>query len=306
MKSRTQPFDKFITRKKNSAIKEQFRQEKKADRIERSQAIERHFAGKRKGVSPKSEGPATPEVPKNGSMPLNKFIAHCGVCSRREAAQLVRDGKVSVNNQAVLDPGSKVRPADLVKLQGKKISITPHFVYILLNKPKDYITTTKDPQGRKTVLQLIRAATPERVYPVGRLDRNSSGVLLLTNDGSLAQKLAHPRHEVKKIYHVTLDKPLAAADAQQILDGVKLEDGLAKADDLGFPEAQDRAQVGVELHSGKNRIVRRIFEELGYRVKGLDRVMYAGLSKKNIQRGHWRLLTDKEVRLLKFLNAASQ
>jgi 23S rRNA pseudouridine2605 synthase len=184
------------------------------------------------------------------------------------------------------------------------VTISRNFVYILLNKPKDYITTTDDPQGRKTVLQLIRHASSERVYPVGRLDRNTSGVLLLTNDGDLAQKLAHPKHEIKKIYHVSLDKILSKAHFDQIIAGVQLEDGLAGVDALAYADAKDKSQVGLEIHSGKNRIVRRIFEHLGYDVKNLDRVMYAGLTKKNVQRGKWRLLSEKEIRILKYLNSS--
>ncbi len=179
-----------------------------------------------------------------------------------------------------------------------------NFVYILLNKPKDYITTTEDPQGRKTVLDLIRQATTERVYPVGRLDRNTSGVLLLTNDGDLAQKLAHPSHEIKKIYHVTLDKVLSKGDFDKIVQGVTLDDGPAMVDVIAYADAKDRSQIGLEIHSGRNRIVRRIFEHLGYDVRGLDRVMYAGLTKKNVQRGKWRLLTEKEIRILKYLNSS--
>jgi 23S rRNA pseudouridine2605 synthase len=238
-------------------------------------------------------------------MPLNKYIAHSGICSRRDAAELIRQGKVLVNGQLVTEPGTKVAPADYVKVNGKKVTITNELVYVLLNKPKDYITTTDDPQGRKTVLDLIRHATTERVYPVGRLDRNTSGVLLLTNDGELAQKLAHPKHEIKKIYHVTLDKVLTKGDFDKIINGeVILEDGPAYVDVIAYADSRDKTQVGLEIHSGRNRIVRRIFEHLGYDVRGLDRVMYAGLTKKNVQRGKWRLLTEKEIRILKYLNSS--
>lgn len=238
-------------------------------------------------------------------IPLNKYIAHGGLCSRRDAAELIRLGKVTVNGNPVTEPGTKVSPADLVKVNGKKVTISRNFVYILLNKPKDYITTTDDPQGRKTVLDLIRHATTERVYPVGRLDRNTSGVLLLTNDGELAQKLAHPKHEIKKIYHVTLDKALTKADFDKIISGgVILDDGPAFVDVIAYADARDKTQIGLEIHSGRNRIVRRIFEHLGYDVRGLDRVMYAGLTKKNVQRGKWRLLTEKEVRIMKYLNSS--
>ncbi|HVU58178.1 MAG TPA: pseudouridine synthase [Puia sp.] len=337
MKRKTDNFSKFYNKKSNAAIKEGFRQEKKAAKKERKEAIERHFEEKRKARDlaaearfkklPGKKKPPTltlKDAPASGSapgskvttpvsrtastdpnaMPLNKYIAHGGLCSRRDAAELIRQGKVLVNGQLVTEPGTKVSPDDLVKVNGKKVTISRNFVYILLNKPKDYITTTDDPQGRKTVLDLIRQATPERVFPVGRLDRNTSGVLLLTNDGDLAQKLAHPKHEIKKIYHVALDKPLTKADFDKIASGVTLEDGLAYVDVVAYADARDKTQIGLEIHSGRNRIVRRIFEHLGYDVKGLDRVMYAGLTKKNVQRGHWRLLTEKEIRILKYLNSS--
>jgi 23S rRNA pseudouridine2605 synthase len=402
-KRKTDNFNKFYNKKRNSAIKEALRQEKKAEKKERKEAIERHFEERRQSraaapgkpfpakpaapgkpfpakpaapgkpfpakaatpgkplprearpepdagrlqltlpakpvarqpVSPKSSATQQPISPKPtapgkpfplkaagstpqalgkptpGSpaptdiLPLNKYIAHGGICSRRDAATLVRQGKVTVNGQLVTEPGTKVHPTDLVKVGGKKITISNNFVYILLNKPKDYITTTDDPEGRRTVLDLIRSATTERVFPVGRLDRNTSGVLLFTNDGDLAQKLAHPSHQIRKIYHVTLDKPLTKTDFDKIAAGaVILEDGPAPIDDLAYPDPKDRTQVGLEIHSGRNRIVRRIFEQLGYDVRALDRVMYAGLTKKNVQRGHWRLLADKEVRILKYLNSS--
>jgi 23S rRNA pseudouridine2605 synthase len=342
MKRKTDNFSKFYTKKNNAAIKEAFRQEKKAAKKERKEAIERHFEEKRKARAeqfanaeqvkqllpgkkkpsgapskPVSPSPAAPgakapaaQTPKGAAphdphaLPLNKYIAHGGICSRRDAAELIRLGKVEVNGKLVTEPGTKVSPDDFVKINGKKVTISRNFVYILLNKPKDYITTTDDPQGRKTVLDLIRQATTERVFPVGRLDRNTSGVLLLTNDGDLSQKLAHPKHEIKKIYHVTLDKPLTKADFDKIVTGVQLEDGLAHVDVLAYADPKDKTQVGLEIHSGRNRIVRRIFEHLGYDVRGLDRVMYAGLTKKNVQRGHWRLLTEKEIRILKYLNSS--
>jgi 23S rRNA pseudouridine2605 synthase len=233
-------------------------------------------------------------------MPLNKFIAYAGICGRREAAELVKQGKVKVNAVVVTEPGHKVSIKDEVKFNGKKIFPVKNMVYILLNKPKDFITTTDDPHNRKTVLDLIRRATTERVYPVGRLDRNTSGVLLLTNDGELAQKLTHPKNEIKKLYAVTLDKPLDKKDFDQILKGVLLEDGPAAVDALAYADNKDKSQLGVEIHSGKNRIVRRIFEHLGYDVKNLDRVIFAGLTKKNIERGKWRHLTEKEIRDLKY------
>ena len=213
-------------------------------------------------------------------MPLNKFIAHAGVCGRREAAELVKGGKVVVNGDKIFEPGFKVAQTDKVIVKGKQVYLQKNAVYILLNKPKDYITTASDPEGRKTVLDIIKGATPERVYPVGRLDRNTTGVLLLTNDGELAQKLTHPSFEIKKIYEVTLDRPVAKKDLEAVLAGVTLEDGFVAADACGYANAKDKNVVGIEIHSGRNRIVRRIFEHLGYDVRGLDRVMFANLTKK--------------------------
>jgi 23S rRNA pseudouridine2605 synthase len=235
-------------------------------------------------------------------MPLNKYIAHAGVCGRREAAELVKAGKVTVNGDKIFEPGLKVTQSDKVVVKGKAVFLQKNSVYILLNKPKDFITTASDPQGRKTVLDLIKHATPERVYPVGRLDRNTTGVLLLTNDGELAQKLTHPSFEVKKIYEVTLDKPVTKKDLDLIVSGVTLEDGFVAADSVGYADTKTKNVVGIEIHSGRNRIVRRIFEHLGYDVKALDRVMFANLTKKNVERSKWRFLNEKEVRLLKFMN----
>ncbi|MBC7937110.1 MAG: rRNA pseudouridine synthase [Rhizobacter sp.] len=235
-------------------------------------------------------------------MPLNKFLAHCGVASRREAVTFITEGKIKVNKAVVTEPGYKVQPTDEVIFNGKKLFVTKNLVYILLNKPKDYITTTDDPQGRKTVLQLIQKATEERVYPIGRLDRNTSGVLLLTNDGDLTQKLSHPSYEIKKIYEVKLDKNLTKTHFDEIIDGLTLEDGKIYVDSLAYADSKDKSIIGIEIHSGRNRIVRRIFESLGYDVKGLDRVMYAGLTKKNVERSKWRYLSDKEIRLLKYMN----
>ncbi|MDO8996314.1 pseudouridine synthase [Sediminibacterium sp.] len=235
-------------------------------------------------------------------IPLNKYVAHSGVCGRREAAELVKEGKVTVNGDKIFEPGYKVSQADKILVKGKPIFLQRNSVYILLNKPKDYLTTASDPQGRKTVLDLIKSATPERVYPVGRLDRNTTGVLLLTNDGELAQKLTHPSFEVKKIYEVTLDKPVTKKDLDSIVSGITLEDGFVAADSVGYADSKSKNVVGIEIHSGRNRIVRRIFEHLGYDVKALDRVMFANLTKKNVERSKWRFLNDKEVRLLKFMN----
>ena len=245
---------------------------------------------------------ATAATPLPGQMPLNKFIAHSGVCSRRDAADLVKNGDVKVNQQVVIEPGFKVTEADTVTVKGKTIRPTQNLVYILLNKPKDYITTLEDPQGRKTILELIRRATPERVYPVGRLDRNTSGVLLITNDGELAQTLSHPKNLVKKIYEVRLDKPLTKAHFEQMAMGLELEDGFIAPDVMGYADPKDKSVIGIEIHSGRNRIVRRMFEHLGYDVVNLDRVMYAGLTKKNVTRGKWRFLTEKEIRILRHFN----
>ncbi|WP_341842651.1 pseudouridine synthase [Chitinophaga caseinilytica] len=241
----------------------------------------------------------TPVELEGGDMPLNKFIAHCGICSRRKAVDYIKEGKVTVNGEVIVEPAFKVTGKESVKLNDKRIHLQKNLVYVLLNKPKGYITTTDDPEGRQTVMELVEDAAEERLYPVGRLDRNTSGLLLLTNDGELAQKLAHPKHNVKKIYHVELDKPLTKADFERILGGLELEDGLASVDSLAWVDTKDRAQIGIEIHSGKNRIVRRIFEHLDYKVEKLDRVMYAGLTKKNLNRGKWRFLSEKEVILLK-------
>ena len=233
----------------------------------------------------------------NGLMPLNKFIAHCGECSRRDAGEIVKQGKVKVDGELVTDPGFKVGIGAQVILAGKKLVYKKGLVYILLNKPKGYITTNDDPQGRRTVMDLISDAGTDRLYPVGRLDRDTSGLLLITNDGDLTQKLSHPSFEIKKVYHVTLDKALTKNDFEKIMGGLELEDGKAIVDEMAYLE--DKKELGLEIHSGKNRIVRRIFESLGYTVEKLDRVMYSGLTKKNLPRGKWRNLTDRELVLLK-------
>jgi 23S rRNA pseudouridine2605 synthase len=235
-------------------------------------------------------------------MPLNKYIAHAGTCGRREAAELVKSGHITVNGDTVLEPGYKVQYKDVVRLKGKVLQLQVTPVYILLNKPKDYICTANDPEGRKTVLDIIKNATTQRMFPVGRLDRNTTGVLILTNDGDLAQKLTHPSYEIKKIYEVTLDKPVTKADMESIAVGVELEDGFIAADAVSYLSNTSKNVIGIEIHSGRNRIVRRIFEHLGYDVRHLDRVMFANLTKKNVDRGKWRFLAEKEVRTLKFLN----
>ncbi len=244
--------------------------------------------------------PTTNSETSFSEMPLNKFIAHCGVGSRRDAVPLIKEGKITVNGNVVTEPGFKVTDKDVIIFNGKKLFVTKNMVYILLNKPKDYITTTDDPQGRKTVLQLIKHATLERIYPIGRLDRNTSGVLLFTNDGELTQRLTHPSYNIKKVYEVKLDKPVTKAHFDKIVSGITLEDGEIHADALAYADSNDKAIIGIEIHSGRNRIVRRIFEHFGYDVKALDRVMYAGLTKKNVERGKWRYLSEKEIRLLKY------
>ena len=356
------PFQKFVPKKKNSLIKEEFKQAKKKAKKARALAIDKRFEEKRQlkaatrnaamqppvaatpvksfkphraGTSlketkvkaietnfeqvqeivgikreyapapvPKAPRIVRPSSPVTAEMPLNKFVAHCGVCSRRDAVTIIKEGKVKVNGEVIKEPAHKVTERDTVEFNGKKLFVSKNLVYILLNKPKDYITTTDDPQGRKTVLQLTKMATTERIYPVGRLDRNTSGVLLLTNDGELTQKLSHPSYNITKVYEAKLDKSLTKADFDKILGGVALEDGIIKADSLAYADAKDKSIIGIEIHSGRNRIVRRIFEHLGYDVKGLDRVMYATLTKKNVERGKWRFLSEKEIRLLKYLNAS--
>ena len=229
---------------------------------------------------------------------LNKFLANAGVCSRREADDFIEAGVVTVNGQVVTELGTKVLRTDTIMFHDQPVTLEKK-VYVLLNKPKDYVTTTDDPQQRKVVMDLVKDACPERIYPVGRLDRNTTGVLLLTNDGDLASKLTHPKFLKKKVYHVYLDKPVTAYDMSQILNGITLDDGDIKADALEYASPTDKKQVGIEIHSGKNRIVRRIFESLGYHVTKLDRVQFAGLTKKNLRRGDWRFLTEKEVEMLR-------
>lgn len=331
-------FDKFITNKSNSAKKENFRTEKRSIKKEIAEGMAKTKTRKaselaaRKNTAPTGKGkgsrseapenyatkgipaPEAPLIPRKAKpvkageqavqMPLNKYIAHGGISSRRDAATMVKDGLVRVNGKVVKDPGYKVTETDEVKVNDKKIVPSKNLVYILLNKPKDVITTSNDPEGRKTVLDLVRKATTERIFPVGRLDRNTTGVLLLTNDGELSQKLAHPAFQVKKIYEIHLDRDLTKKDFDSILSGIELEDGIISPDALAYADSKDKSIIGIEIHSGKNRIVRRIFEHLEYTVKALDRVLYAGLTKKNVDRGRWRFLDEKEVRLLKYLNTS--
>ena len=234
----------------------------------------------------------------NEPIRLNKYLANAGVCSRREADDFIQAGVVTVNGQVVTELGTKVLRGDEVKFHDQPVTLEKK-VYVLLNKPKDYVTTSDDPQQRKTVMDLVKDACPERIYPVGRLDRNTTGVLLLTNDGEMASKLTHPKFLKKKVYHVYLDKNVTMHDMQQIASGIELEDGEIHADAIEYADDHDKSQVGIEIHSGKNRIVRRIFESLGYRVTKLDRVQFAGLTKKNLRRGDWRFLTEQEVDMLR-------
>ena len=229
---------------------------------------------------------------------LNKFLANAGICSRREADEYIQAGVVTVNGEVVKELGTKIKRGDEVKFHDQPVSIERK-IYVLLNKPKDCVTTTDDPQARKTVMDIVKGACPERIYPVGRLDRNTTGVLLLTNDGELASKLTHPKYEKKKIYRVKLDKDLTQDDMNKIATGIELEDGEVHADEIAYADETKKNDIGIEIHSGKNRIVRRIFEHLGYKVTKLDRVFFAGLTKKGLKRGDWRFLTQQEVNFLR-------
>ncbi len=245
--------------------------------------------------------PASEQVQDDGLIRLNRYVANAGICSRRKADELISAGVISVNGNVVTELGTKVDPAkDEIRYNNERLK-REKMMYILLNKPKDYLTTTDDPQERKTVMELVAKATRERIYPIGRLDRNTTGLLLLTNDGYLAEKLAHPRNKVSKIYHVELDKNLTQGDFNKIQFGLELEDGLIKPDDVSYVQGASKREVGIQIHSGKNRIVRRIFESLGYDVVKLDRVIYANLTKKDLPRGRWRYLDEKEIIQLKHL-----
>ena len=234
----------------------------------------------------------------NEPIRLNKFLANAGVCSRREADEFITAGVVSVNGEVVTELGTKIKRTDEVKFHDEPVSVERK-VYVLLNKPKDCVTTSDDPQERKTVMHCVKDACKERIYPVGRLDRNTTGVLLLTNDGDMASKLTHPKYLKKKVYHVHCDKNVTKADLDQIAAGITLDDGEIRADAISYASETDKKQVGIEIHSGKNRIVRRIFESLGYKVTKLDRVYFAGLTKKGLKRGDWRFLTEMEVNMLR-------
>lgn len=239
-----------------------------------------------------------PEKRKKEEIRLNKYIAHAGICSRREADKLIAAGLITVNSKVVTEVGTKIDPADDVRYNGERLG-NERKVYLLLNKPKDYVTTVDDPHAKKTVMELVDRACKERIYPVGRLDRNTTGVLLFTNDGDLTRRLTHPSFSKKKIYHVFLDKNLQHTDLNKIAAGIELDDGLIQPDAIAYASQDNKREIGLEIHSGKNRIVRRIFEHLGYKVTKLDRVYFAGLTKKNLPRGRWRFLTEKEIIMLK-------
>ncbi len=248
------------------------------------------------------------KVAKSGNIPkkkgtsdemrLNRYIANAGVCSRREADTFIAAGMVTVNGKPVTEMGIKVKPGDEVRFDGRKLNPEKK-IYLLLNKPKNFVTTTDDPHADKIVMDLIKDACSERIYPVGRLDRNTTGVLLFTNDGDLSKRLTHPSHNMRKVYQVSLDKPVEKNHLEDIANGIELEDGKIAADEISYIKQEEKSEIGIEIHSGKNRIVRRIFEHFGYRVKKLDRVYFAGLTKKNLQRGKWRFLSEKEVHFLK-------
>ena len=263
-----------------------------------------HPDKKRKPPHPSPKGPKSAHRVKkeDGLIRLNKYIANAGVCSRREADELIAAGAIKVNGQIVTELGTKVSPGDKIQY-GEQTLSTEKIRYVLLNKPKGYITTTDDPYARKTVMELVKSACRERIYPVGRLDRDTTGLLLFTNDGVLAKKLMHPRYQVKKVYHVVLDKALTKPHMDQIVKGIELDDGVIHADKLGYASPDtDKREVGLEIHSGRNRVVRRLFEELDYKVTKLDRTMFAGLTKKNLPRGRWRFLEEWEVKMLKMLS----
>ena len=299
-------------RRKTSSGKENFSPDKKKATTGREKAPykkEKTSYNKEKSAeySPTTRAPYKKNTPKPNAtdqskgIRLNKYIANAGICARREADRYITAGNVEVNGKPMTQLGYRVQPTDVVKFDGKNISAEKK-EYILLNKPKGFITTTQDEKGRKTVMDLVAGAAEGNIKPVGRLDRLTTGLLLLTNDGDLMKKLTHPSHGVRKIYHVILDKKLALADFHKIQEGLTLEDGFIQVDDINFVDGAPHNEIGVKIHSGRNRIVRRIFESLGYVVEKLDRVVFAGLTKKDLPRGHWRPLTAQEIINLKNLS----
>ncbi len=275
-----------------------------AYKAKKSGATDFRVAGRKRTATTKRTAPQKPKEPHaDGAMRLNKYIAHAGICSRREADELIAAGSVKVNGKVVTEMGYQVLPGDEVQYGGEKLR-SERLRYFLLNKPKGFITTTDDPQERRTVMMLMDGCCAERIYPVGRLDRATTGLLLFTNDGELAKRLTHPSTQVYKIYQVELNKPVTKEDMKRLLEGIELEDGPMHVDDIQYAavgKTIDKRIVGVELHSGRNRIVRRLFEALGYEVHKLDRTTFAGLTKKDLPRGRWRELTDKEVGFLKMI-----
>jgi 23S rRNA pseudouridine2605 synthase len=252
------------------------------------------FPGKQKRAGKITSQP----IDNDSGIRLNRYIAASGICSRREADTLISNGEISVNGKLITELGFRVKNEDEVRYRNKKLS-AEKLVYILMNKPKDYVTTVSDPHAEKTVLDLIGDRCPERIYPVGRLDKSTTGVLLLTNDGDLAGKLTHPKYQRKKVYHVFLDRNAERKDLEKLTEGIDLDGEKVQCDLVSYADPGDKSQLGVEIHSGQNRVVRRLFEKLGYRVNKLDRVYFAGLTKKNLPRGKWRFLTDKEIAMLK-------
>lgn len=290
--------DQKLERHKDAKAEKTRTRTSKSVEGEKASAPSRFPAGKPGRFDKKDRKKVLPGMPPAGPIRLNKFIANSGVCSRREADIYIESGCVTVNGVVVTELGSKVAATDDVRFNGTRLAGEKK-VYILLNKPKNYITTVEDPHAKQTVMDLVAGACSERIYPVGRLDRNTTGVLLLTNDGELTRKLTHPSFNKKKIYHVFLNKNLKQPDMEQLVKGVELEDGLAQADAVNFVDESDRKQVGIEIHSGKNRVIRRMFEALDYNVEKLDRVYFAGLTKKSLERGKWRHLNPKEIAMLK-------
>ncbi len=277
------PFEKF--RKEKPAPSRQHTSDEKGRKTFKSRAGDNKMSNKTYSKVPEE-------------IRLNRYIANSGICSRREADDYIRAGHVTVNDKLVREVGTKVTYSDVVRFKGRKLN-PEQKIYLLLNKPKDYITTVDDPYAKRTVMELVKSSCRERIYPVGRLDRHTTGLLLFTNDGELTKKLTHPSHKVIKIYQVGLDRPLTRTDMESIAGGIELEDGPVQVDEISWTDESDKSQVGIQLHSGKNRIIRRIFKHMGYRVLKLDRVFFAGLTKKNLPRGKWRHLHEKEVNRLK-------
>jgi 23S rRNA pseudouridine2605 synthase len=290
------PAKRFNDKPFKSRVKEEY---SSSDRP-KLRSDDQKWSSEERFVNKRSKKPAPPKED-DGLIRLNRFIANAGICSRRKADELIAAGVVSVNGEPVTELGFKVDPAkDSVRYNGESLKRERN-VYVLLNKPKDYITTTDDPQERKTVMSLVEKASRERIYPVGRLDRNTTGLLLMTNDGDLAEKLSHPRNNITKLYQVELNKSLSQGDMNKITFGIELEDGLIKPDQVSYVAGGSKKEVGIQIHSGKNRVVRRIFESLGYEVVKLDRVVYSHLTKKDLPRGRWRYLEEKEIIQLKHL-----